>query len=82
MIVKSTEVQNNFGRFLEMASQEEIIITKNGTAIARLIGFKMQGQSLTRQLRGIIPADADEDSAKYERMIRHEGSSGHEHNCG
>ena len=40
MIVTSTEVQNNFGKYLLLAAQEEIIITRNGTGIARLTGIK------------------------------------------
>lgn len=40
MIVSSTEVQNNFGKYLQLASQEDIIITRNGTEIARLQSMK------------------------------------------
>lgn len=36
MIVSSTEIQNNFGRYLMLASKEPITITKNGVAVARL----------------------------------------------
>ncbi|NJD02673.1 MAG: type II toxin-antitoxin system Phd/YefM family antitoxin [Ruminiclostridium sp.] len=36
MIVSSTEIQNNFGKYLIMAGKEDIIITKNGTEVARL----------------------------------------------
>jgi prevent-host-death family protein len=36
MIVNSTELQNNFGKYLMLAAQEEIIITRNGREIARL----------------------------------------------
>jgi Uma2 family endonuclease/antitoxin (DNA-binding transcriptional repressor) of toxin-antitoxin stability system len=36
MIVNSTELQNNFGRYLILAAQEDIIITRNGTVIAKL----------------------------------------------
>ena len=71
MIVNSTEVQNNFGKYLELASGQEIVITKNGTAVARLIGIGMQKKSLSDQLRGIIPADVDEKSIKAERMSRY-----------
>ena len=71
MIVNSTEVQNNFGKYLELASRQEIVITKNGTAVARLIGIETQNKSLSEQLRGIIPADVDEKSIKEERMSRH-----------
>ena len=34
--VSSTEIQNNFGKYLILAGKEEIIITKNGTEVARL----------------------------------------------
>ncbi len=40
MIVTSTEVQNNFGKYLMLAAQEEIIITRNGTEIAKLTAIK------------------------------------------
>ena len=71
MIVNSTEVQNNFSKYLEMASGQEIVITKNGTAVARLIGIEVRKKSLSEQLRGIIPSDVDEKSIKAERMSRH-----------
>lgn len=36
MYVTSTEIQNNFGKYLMMAAREDIIITKNGREVARL----------------------------------------------
>jgi Uma2 family endonuclease len=36
MIVSSTEVQNNFGKYLMLATKEDIIITRNGMVIAKL----------------------------------------------
>ena len=71
MIVNSTKVQNNFGKYLELASRQEIVITKNGTAVARLIGTGVQKKSLSEQLRGIIPSDVDEKSIKAEKVSRH-----------
>lgn len=70
MIISSTDVQNNFGKYLDMASSQEIVITRNGVAVARLIGIKMTKGSLSEQLRGIIPADIDEIAIKEERMAR------------
>ena len=72
MVVTSTAVKNSFGKYLELASTQEIIITKNGTAVARLVGTKLQKEkSLSEQLRGIIPADVDEKAIKTERMSQH-----------
>ncbi|MFB9276238.1 type II toxin-antitoxin system prevent-host-death family antitoxin [Cohnella cellulosilytica] len=36
MKVSSTEVQNNFGKYLAIAAQEDVIVTRNGREIARL----------------------------------------------
>ncbi|ETI68766.1 type II toxin-antitoxin system Phd/YefM family antitoxin [Neobacillus vireti] len=36
MIINSTELQNNFGKYLMLAAHEDIIITRNGTEIAKL----------------------------------------------
>lgn len=39
MIVSTTEVQNNFGKYLELVRREDIIITKNGKKVARLLKY-------------------------------------------
>lgn len=36
MIITSTELQNNFGKYLMLAATEDIFISRNGTVIARL----------------------------------------------
>ena len=36
VIVNSTEVQNNFGKYLRLSADEDIIITRNGLPVARL----------------------------------------------
>jgi prevent-host-death family protein len=40
VIVTTTEVQNNFGKYLKLAENEDVIITRNGHKIARLIKYK------------------------------------------
>jgi prevent-host-death family protein len=39
MIVNSTELQNNFGKYLVLAAREDITVTRNGIPIAKLIGL-------------------------------------------
>lgn len=36
MIVKSTEIKNNFGKYLKLLDQEDIIVIRNGTPAARI----------------------------------------------
>jgi len=70
MIVSSTDVQNNFGKYLELSGSQEIIITKNGLPVARLLGMKKTVSFLADSLVGLIPSDADEELAKTERLGR------------
>jgi len=69
--VTSTEIQNNFGKYLELAKTQEVVITKNGSAVARLVGIKLKEKSLSERLRGIIPSYDDVTKAKAERISRH-----------
>jgi prevent-host-death family protein len=70
MIVNSTEVQNNFGKYLEMAAQQEIVITKNGQTVARLLGVDKTVSFLSERLVGLIPENVDEDALKREHLRR------------
>ncbi|QKY70150.1 type II toxin-antitoxin system Phd/YefM family antitoxin [Lentibacillus sp. CBA3610] len=49
MIVSSTEVKNNFGRYLMLAAKEEVIITKNGIEIARLQGVEGHSEAALKE---------------------------------
>ena len=71
----ATEVQNNFGRFLKMVQEgQEVVIIKNGTEVARLISKEQTVSFLSDNLVGVLSSDADEKSARAERMARHENS--------
>lgn len=39
LIISTTEIQNNFGKYLRLAEYEEIIITKNGKRVAKLVPY-------------------------------------------
>ena len=72
MFVRATEIKNNFGKYLEIASEQEIIITRNGASVAKLISVKNQSdKSISEQLRGILPNNINEESIKEARMMRH-----------
>lgn len=57
MRVSSTEIQNNFGKYLVMSAKEDIIITRNGFDIAKLTFIEGRG---TKSLH--------EDSVVAERL--------------
>jgi prevent-host-death family protein len=39
MIVTTTDLQNSFGKYLQLCRDEEIIITKNGKIVAKLLPY-------------------------------------------
>ena len=70
MVVKSTDIQNNFGKYLEIASGQEVVITKNGLPVARLLGMSDTLSFLSDRLVGILPQDINEDKMKSERLVK------------
>lgn len=70
MVVTATELKANLGKYLELAAQQDVFITKNGKNIARLTSPTVNKLALLDRLVGIIPEDADEDAAREERLAR------------
>jgi prevent-host-death family protein len=61
MFVNSTELQNNFGKYLMLAGREEIIITRNGTPVAKLVALQNMEEDGGRR------SPADSAAGKAER---------------
>ena len=57
MIVTATEFKTNLGKYLEMATSQDIFITKNGKSIARLTSPAVGKLALLDDLVGIVPED-------------------------
>ncbi len=65
----ATEMQNNFGRYLNLVmSGQEIIITKNGQEVGRFIPKDAAVSFLTDSLTGILKGNYDFDEIKAERL--------------
>lgn len=64
----ATEVQNNFGRFLQAAIDgNEVVILKNGKEVARLVSHQNAVSYLTDSLVGVLSGDYDEKQLRAER---------------
>ena len=73
--VSATEIQNNFGKYLQIVqSGEEIIILRNGKEAARLISRDKAVSFLTDSLRGILCGNYDDKAMRDERMKKHESA--------
>ena len=72
MTVTATEFKTNFGKYLEIVMDEDILITKNGKVIAQLSRPQVNKLAALRNLVGIVDAggDATLDAIKDERLKR------------
>ena len=75
IVVTSTEIQNNFEKYLSIAmSGQEVIITKNSMEVARLVPKDTAVSCLTDSLTGIIKGSYDFDKVKEEGLMKKYGS--------
>lgn len=72
MIITATEFKTNLGKYLEMATSQDIFITKNGKSIARLTSPDVNKLALLDDLVGIVPQEKaiDENTIREERLSR------------
>jgi prevent-host-death family protein len=61
MIVNATEFKASTGKFLDMVNKEEIIITKNGREVAKLIPIKKIGTPNADFLYGLLADNAKKE---------------------
>lgn len=74
-IATTTEVQNNFGKYLQMVQDgDEVIVLKNGKEVARLISHNKSVSFLTDSLIGVLKGDYDDKEARSERMQKYESA--------
>ena len=71
MIVTVTELKTNLGKYLDMVSDEEIVITKNGKKIARLSRLESEKIALLDSLVGAAKKAGvmDKDDIRSERLL-------------
>lgn len=65
----ATEMQNNFGKYLNMVLEgQQVIVTRNGKEVGRFIPKAEAVSYLTDSLTGILKGNYDMDEEKSERL--------------
>ena len=72
MIVTATEFKTNFGKYLDLITQEDIFITRNGKTIAKVVNPHTSAVDSLRGMLKDIPSDIDLDSLREERLSKYE----------
>ena len=71
----ATEMQNNFGRYLNLVmSGQEVIVTKNGREVGRFVPKDAAVSYLTDSLTGILKEDYSLEKVKTERLTQKYGT--------
>jgi prevent-host-death family protein len=75
MIVTATELKANMGKYLSLVGCEDVLITKNGRGIAKLVSVRDGNASTLRSLRGMLQgASATRASIREERLGKYDES--------
>jgi hypothetical protein len=70
MIITATEFKNNLGKYLELSSTEDILISKNGRIASKLTNPFTDRLEVARSLIGILPSTVSAEDARNARLER------------
>lgn len=70
MSITATELKQNLSKYLLMAEQEDVYITRNGKVVAKLTNPYQDRVDMAKSLFGILPKDMTVDEAHRERLER------------
>lgn len=68
MSITATELKNNLGKYLLLSATEDILITKNGKVVAKLVNPHQNRVETAKSLFGILPPNADIEESRAERL--------------
>lgn len=72
-MVTATDVQNNFGKYLQYAMEQgEVVILRNGKRVARIISEEATVGYLTDSLRGVLKQQYSDEDAKAARTAKYD----------
>ena len=72
IVATATEIQNNFGKYLAMIMNgNQVIITKNGQEVGRMLPKDASVTFLTDSLVGALKHASDMEDPREERIREH-----------
>ena len=69
MQVSIAELETDAEKYIELAETQDIFIIKNGERVAKITSAKVDKRAAMKSIFGVIPADADVDTAKAEKLL-------------
>ena len=66
--ISISELKTHAGKYVELADRTDVFITRNGRLAAKLTAATPDKATAARALFGLIPANADLNKARQERL--------------
>ncbi len=70
MSITATELKLNLSKYLQLAENEDIYITRNGKVVAKLTNPNQNRVDAVKSLLGVLPADISLEEARDERLSK------------
>ena len=86
MVVTATDLKTNLGKYLDLLDTEDIIVTRNGRRVARLIRDEEDVLAEVQSLFGILATpgaeagEEDKSTVQEERVRRYDSIDWYERN--
>ena len=75
MTATATEVQNNFGKYLQLVQAgEEVIVLRNGVEAIRMVSHEKSVSFLADSLVGVLKGDYDDKKTRMEMAKKNESA--------
>jgi antitoxin (DNA-binding transcriptional repressor) of toxin-antitoxin stability system len=68
MVITTTELRSHLGKYLQLASKEDIYITRNGMVVAKLSNPNQERVKIAESLFGILSADQTLEESRKEHL--------------
>lgn len=68
MIITATELKRNLGKYLDMVGKENLLVTRNGKPVAKLVNPQVSAVDAIRGILKDAPKDLDMHSFLEERV--------------
>jgi len=65
-----SQLKTNTGKYISLASEEDIYVTRNGKQVARITSAKINKVAAAKALFGILPSDVDLNKSRTERLSK------------
>ena len=66
--ISISELKTNAGKYIALADEQDVFITKNGKRVAKITSAKVDKVAAAKSLFGLLPSDVNLDKAREERL--------------